>query len=57
MSFSDDVSARSVNNIGVERVRRDIAVLDDTHRMPIAKSDFAVVAAAGDADRTAFLLT
>src|SRR5439155_3049750 len=34
-----------------------IAVLFDAHRVPLAKRDLAVVAAAGDARRTTILLT
>ena len=41
---------------GFERVGRDVAVLFDADRVPVAERDLAVVAAAGDAGRAALLL-
>src|SRR5258706_8359831 len=46
----------AVQYVGMQRVGRDIAVLFDANRMPVAEGDGAVVAAAGDADRAALLL-
>src|SRR5450631_1833103 len=57
MRLGDNVAARTVNNFGIKRVRRDVAVLDHAYRMPVAKGDFAVVAAARNADRPALLLS
>ena len=42
-----DLSA--VDDIRIERIGRDVAVLLDADRMPVAKRDRAVVAAAYDA--------
>ena len=47
----------AVHDVGIERVGRDVAVLFGGHRMPIAEGDFAVIAAAGNARRTALLLS
>ena len=49
-------SSRAVHDVGIERIRRDVTVLDHSDGMPIAESDFAVVAAARNADRSALLL-
>ena len=49
-------AARSVHNVRIERIRRGVAVFDDPCRMPFAKRDFAVVAAARHAHRPAVLL-
>src|ERR1041384_6070874 len=46
----------SVNNIGIEWIGSNIGVLVGPHRMPFAKRDLAIVAAAGHARRSAFLL-
>ena len=46
----------AVDDVGIERIGRDVAVFLRGHGMPIAKSDRAVVAAAGDAHGAAFLL-
>ncbi len=51
------VAARAEDDIRVERIRDDVAVLDHPHGVPVAIGDLAVVAAAGDADRAAFLLS
>ncbi len=55
-NLGDFASARAIDNVRIERVGSDIAVLDHAHGMPVAEGDGAVVAAAGDADGTAFLL-
>ncbi len=47
----------AVNDIGIERVRRYVSVFFSTYRVPFTESDLAVVAPAGDANRTALLLT
>ena len=44
------------NDAGMQRVGRRVAVLLDADRVPFTKRDFAVVAAARDAGRSAFLL-
>ena len=46
----------AVDDVGIERIGRGIAVFLDAHRVPLAKRDLAVVAAAGDAHRTTILL-
>src|SRR5713226_6804577 len=46
----------AINQIRMQRIGRDIAVFFDADGGPVAKSDFAKVAAAGGADRAAFLL-
>ena len=46
----------AVNQVGMQRIGRDVSVFFDADRMPVAKSDFATVAAAGGAGRAAFLL-
>src|SRR5277367_5756537 len=46
----------AVNQIGMQRVGRDVSIFFGADRMPIAKSDFAPVAAAGGAGGAAFLL-
>ena len=46
----------SVDDVGVERIRHHVAVFLDTHRVPLAERDLAVVAAAGHARRAALLL-
>ena len=46
----------AVDDVGVERIGRDVAVLLDADRVPIAKRDLPVVAAARDARRAALLL-
>ena len=50
------VAAGAVDDVRVERVGCDVAVLDGAHRVPVAEGDRAVVAAAGDAHRAALLL-
>src|SRR3954462_15153129 len=52
----DLVAPGAINNVVVQWIRRDIAVLDHADRMPVSKSDFTVIASTGDADRTALLL-
>src|SRR6516225_8408821 len=46
----------AVDQVRIERIRGHVAVLDGPRRVPVAIGDAAVVAAAQDADRTAFLL-
>ena len=46
----------AVDDVRIERIGRDVAVFFRGDRMPVAESDLAVVAAARDADRAAFLL-
>ena len=48
--------AAAVDDVGIQRIGRDIRVLRRAHRMPFAKSDLAVVAAAGHTRRSALLL-
>ena len=56
VKLRDFASAAAVNDVGVERIGCDVAVFDHADGMPFAVGDRAVVAAAGDADRTALLL-
>src|SRR6266852_648263 len=46
----------AVNQIGMQRIRRDVAVFFHANRRPVAKSNFAKVTAAGGSDRAALLL-
>ena len=46
----------AVDDVGIERIGNNVAVFFRCHRMPVAKRDLAVIAAAGDADRAALLL-
>src|SRR5882762_11764842 len=46
----------AIDDIGVERVRRHIAIFLSSDGMPFAESDLAIVATAGDAGRAALLL-
>src|SRR5207249_1963135 len=46
----------AVDDVRVERVGGDVAVLLDADRVPVAEGDVAVAAAAGRADRAALLL-
>ncbi len=52
----DFFSAAAVNNFGIERVRRDVAVFNRADRMPVPEINFAIIAATGNAHRAAFLL-
>ena len=52
----DAVRSRAVDDLGMERVGRGVAVFDDPDGVPLAESDLAVVPAAGNAHRAAFLL-
>src|SRR5581483_1159184 len=47
----------AIDDVGIERIGRDVAVLFDTDRAPIAPSDRAIIATRGDRRRTAFLLS
>src|SRR5579872_22866 len=49
-------AAGAVNNVGIERVGSDIAILDGAHGVPVAEGDFAVVTPAQGAHGAAFLL-
>ena len=46
----------AVDDIRVERIGCDIAVLDDAHRMPVTCGDLAIIAPACYAGGTTFLL-
>src|SRR5262249_7743408 len=46
----------AVDDAGMQRIRRRIAVLLDAYRMPLAERDLAEVAARRDAGRSALLL-
>src|SRR5205823_12697402 len=46
----------SIHDVVIERIGGDIAILNHPHGMPVAKRNLAVFAAAGNADRSAFLL-
>src|ERR1035438_5737323 len=46
----------AINQIGMQRIGRYVTVFFHANGGPVAKSDFAEVAAAGGADRAAFLL-
>src|SRR6202162_4437209 len=52
----DFFSSSSIHEFGIERVWRNVAVFNRCNRMPVPEIDFAIVAAAGDAVRSAFLL-
>src|SRR3954454_16852077 len=52
----DFVSAGAVNDVVVQGVRRNITVLDHPDRMPVTKSNSAVIASRRDANRSALLL-
>ena len=52
----DLAAAGAIDDIGIERVRRGVAVFDDADGMPLAEGERAVITAAGYADGTAFLL-
>src|SRR4051794_27010953 len=47
----------AVNQIGIQRIRRDITVFLHAHRIPVTKSDLAEIAAAGRAHTAALLLS
>ena len=51
------VAPGAVDDVRVERIGGDVAVLDGPDGVPVVLGDLAVVAAAGDAHRAAFLLT
>ena len=57
VEFGHFGSAASIDHVRIERIGCNVAVLDDAHGMPVAIGDGAVVAAAGSADRSAFLLS
>ena len=47
----------AVDDVGIERIGRDVAVLVGADGVPVAKGDLAVVAAAGDTGGAALLLS
>ena len=54
--FRNFVASGTVDYVGIERVRRHVAVFNRADRVPIAKSDFAIIAARERANRSTFLL-
>src|SRR5271157_40477 len=48
--------AAAVDDVGIQRVGRNVRILRRAYRMPFAERDLAIVAAAGDARRSALLL-
>src|ERR1700716_4340146 len=56
MKLRNDVASGSVDDIRIERIRRNIAVFNDSNRVPVPVGDLTVVAAARNAHRAAFLL-
>src|SRR5579863_8503142 len=50
-------AAAAVDNVGIEGIGRDVAVFDGGDRMPVPNVDRAIVPPAGNANRTAFLLS
>src|SRR5450755_3223466 len=52
----EDCRLAAINQIGMQRIGRDIAIFFHANGGPVAKSDFAEVAAAGGADGAALLL-
>src|SRR5207302_6215212 len=46
----------AVDDLGIERVGGDVAILIGADGMPVAEGDLAIVAAAGDAGGAALLL-
>ena len=46
----------AIDDFRVQRIRRDVPVFFNADRVPVAKADGTVVAAAGNADRSALLL-
>src|SRR5437868_7109055 len=49
----DFIATGAVNDVVVQRIRRDIAVLNGPNRVPVSKCDFAVIAAGRSTNRTA----
>ena len=47
----------AVDDVGIERIGRDVVVLLGADGMPVAEGDGAIVAAAGDAGGAALLLS
>ncbi len=45
MKARDFIAARAVNDVVIERIGRNIAVLDRSDRMPVTEGDLAVIAA------------
>src|SRR5207237_990542 len=46
----------AIDNVRIERIRHHVTIFFRGDGMPIAEGDFAVISAAGNARRTAFLL-
>ena len=46
----------AIDDVGIKRISHDVAILLGSNRVPIAKSDCAVIAAASDSDGAALLL-
>src|SRR3984885_7229476 len=46
----DLFSAGAVNKLGIERIGRNVTIFDGSDRVPVPYIDFAIVAAAGNAD-------
>jgi hypothetical protein len=56
VKFGNLGSPATINQIRVERIRRDIPLLDHTHRMPIAKRNRTIIPPACDTHGAALLL-
>src|SRR3954469_21954946 len=50
------IRAAAINDVGIGRIGRNVAALTRAGRMPIAKSDSAIIAAAENKDAAAILL-
>src|SRR5207248_8904479 len=46
----------AIDHLGIERIGDNVAIFLGRDRVPIAEGDRAIIAAAGDSDRTALLL-
>src|SRR5690242_19800503 len=57
MKSGNDVSTGAVNDVGIERIRSYVAVFDHSDVVPVAIRHRAIVAAARDTHRAAFLLS
>ena len=56
VKFRNFVSAGAIDDVEVERIRRNVSVFDHSNRVPIAIRNLAIIAPARNADRTALLL-
>src|SRR5438309_1133355 len=52
----DFISSRAVNDIGVERIGRDVSIFDHSDGVPVAKCNLAIIAASRSTNRAALLL-